>query len=73
MAIWRNKANFASCARCEVILAGGAFNVLAFIRKSFMQNVLPDLFCFALVGDFRGYYPGYSKRFANTTASLGRF
>jgi choline dehydrogenase len=26
------------------------------------SHVLPDLFCFLLLADFRGYYPGYSER-----------
>ncbi len=36
---------------------------LAVIEKSLPERPLPDLFCFLLTGDFRGYYPGYSKRF----------
>ncbi len=32
--------------------------------KSFADRPLPDLFCFALIGPFQGYYPGYSKEFA---------
>jgi choline dehydrogenase-like flavoprotein len=32
--------------------------------RSFEDRPLPDLFCFALIGPFRGYYPGYSKKFA---------
>lgn len=35
--------------------------VLAVIRKSFEERPLPDLFCFALLAKFRGYFPGYSK------------
>jgi choline dehydrogenase len=38
--------------------------VLAVIRRSLPERPLPDLFCFAILGDFRGYYPGYSKAFA---------
>jgi choline dehydrogenase-like flavoprotein len=38
--------------------------VLGVIRKSVTQRSLPDLFCFGLVGNFHGYYPGYSKLFA---------
>ncbi len=37
--------------------------VLAMIKRSFPDRPLPDLFCFALLGKFRGYYPGYSKDF----------
>jgi choline dehydrogenase-like flavoprotein len=34
--------------------------VLAVIRRSVEERPVPDLFCFAVLGDFRGYYPGYS-------------
>lgn len=30
--------------------------------KSRADLVVPDLFCFAVLADFRGYYPGYSRR-----------
>jgi choline dehydrogenase-like flavoprotein len=35
--------------------------VLAVIKRSFAEQPLPDLFCFALLGKFKGYYPGYSQ------------
>ena len=35
--------------------------VLAAILKSRQARALPDLFCFALVGLFGGYFPGYSS------------
>ena len=35
--------------------------VLAAIGKSRRERPLPDLFCFALVGLFGGYFPGYSS------------
>lgn len=35
--------------------------VLAAILKSQAERPLPDLFCFALVGLFGGYFPGYSS------------
>jgi choline dehydrogenase-like flavoprotein len=35
--------------------------VLAAILKSRPERPLPDLFCFALLGLFRGYFPGYSQ------------
>jgi choline dehydrogenase-like flavoprotein len=35
--------------------------VLAVIRKSFEKRPVPDLFCFVVLCDFRGYFPGYSK------------
>jgi choline dehydrogenase-like flavoprotein len=36
--------------------------VLAVIRRSTEERPVPDLFCFAVLGDFRGYYPGYSLK-----------
>jgi choline dehydrogenase len=48
-------------SRSGVYTSNGA--VLAVIKKSVEARPLPDLFCFCLIGDFRGYYPGYSKRF----------
>jgi choline dehydrogenase len=38
-------------------------SVLAVIRRSARERPLPDLFCFALLGKFRGYYPTYSTLF----------
>ncbi|MGR8980666.1 MAG: GMC family oxidoreductase [Gammaproteobacteria bacterium] len=44
---------------------GGVYStngaVLAVIKRSFEERPLPDLFCFALLGKFKGYFPGYSK------------
>ncbi len=37
---------------------------LAVIKRSARQRPLPDLFTFALLGKFRGYFPGYSKLIA---------
>ncbi len=34
---------------------------LAIIKRSLEERKLPDLFMFALIGEFRGYFPGYSK------------
>ena len=34
---------------------------LALMTRSSRQRRLPDLFAFALTGQFRGYFPGYSK------------
>jgi choline dehydrogenase-like flavoprotein len=34
--------------------------VLAVIKRSMPERPLPDLFCFALLAKFPGYYPGYS-------------
>lgn len=38
--------------------------VLAIIKKGLESQLRPDLFCFALLGLFRGYFPTYSKLFA---------
>jgi choline dehydrogenase len=38
--------------------------VLGVIRRSSHRQRVPDLLCFALLGYFRGYYPGYSAEFA---------
>ncbi|MCX7098503.1 MAG: GMC family oxidoreductase [Methylococcales bacterium] len=35
--------------------------VLAIIKRSMEEQPLPDLFCFAVLGKFKGYFPGYSK------------
>lgn len=37
--------------------------VLAVIKRSVPERPLPDLFCFALLSKFKGYFPGYSKLF----------
>ena len=38
--------------------------VLGVIRRSSPPQPVPDLLCFALLGYFRGYFPGYSALFA---------
>ena len=48
--------------RKGVYITNGA--VLAAIKRSSQQQPVPDLFCFALLGLFRGYFPGYSKLFS---------
>jgi choline dehydrogenase len=45
--------------RRGVYITNGA--VLAVIKKSDQSRPVPDLFCFGLVGKFRGYEPNYSK------------
>jgi choline dehydrogenase-like flavoprotein len=49
-------------ARKGVYTTNGA--VLAVIKRSAPERALPDLFCFALLGLFKGYFPGYSKLFS---------
>jgi choline dehydrogenase-like flavoprotein len=38
--------------------------VAAIVKRSVPERPVPDLFIFALLGLFRGYFPGYSKLFA---------
>ena len=38
--------------------------ISAVFLRSFPERPLPDLFCFAILGPFRGYEPGYSAEFA---------
>ncbi len=44
--------------RSGVYTTNGA--VLAVIKRSLPERPLPDLFCFALLGKFKGYFPNYS-------------
>jgi choline dehydrogenase len=46
--------------RSGVYTTNGA--VLAVILRSLPQRPLPDLFCFALLAKFGGYYPNYSRQ-----------
>jgi choline dehydrogenase-like flavoprotein len=52
---------WAGSPRRGVYTTNGA--VLAVIKRSAPARPLPDLFCFALLGLFRGYFPGYSALF----------
>ena len=47
--------------RLGVYTTNGA--VMAVVKKSSAAQPLPDLFLFALMGQFKGYFPGYSKLF----------
>ena len=51
-----------SDGRHGVYTTNGA--VLGVIKKSAPEQPVPDLLCFALLGYFRGYFPGYSALFA---------
>ncbi|SEN00305.1 choline dehydrogenase [Nitrosospira multiformis] len=39
---------------------------IALMKRSFPERPDPDLFIFGLIGDFRGYYPGYANNIART-------
>ena len=43
--------------------------VLAVIKRSRAERPLPDLFCFALLGRFDGYFPGYSTLVRGATSN----
>jgi choline dehydrogenase len=49
-------------SRSGVYATNGA--VLGVVKRSAPQRPVPDLFCFALLGLFRGYFPGYSALLA---------
>ena len=44
--------------------------LLSVIARSSPQQPVPDLFCYAVVADFRGYEPGYSKNLQKTHSAL---
>ncbi len=48
--------------RSGVYTTNGA--VLAVTKRAKKDRPLPDLFCFAFLGNFHGYFPGYSKLYA---------
>jgi choline dehydrogenase len=45
-------------------------SILTVFRRSAPEVPLPDLFCMALLANFRGYYPGYSGVFATDRNAL---
>lgn len=51
-----------SDSRTGVFTTNGA--VLASIKRSLPERPVPDIFSFALLGLFKGYFPGYSALFA---------
>ena len=52
---------WARSPRSGVYTTNGA--MLAAVKRSTAGQPLPDLFCFALLGKFEGYFPGYSRVF----------
>lgn len=57
----RQYEEWARSPRSTVYATNGA--MLAAIKRSTAGQPLPDLFCFALLGKFEGYFPGYSRVF----------
>ena len=55
---------FRQWTNCRSGLYATNGNVLAVFKHSSVAEGPPDLFCMALLANFRGYYPGYSKVFA---------
>ncbi len=51
--------------RREGVYATNGF-VMATIKRSLRTRRVPDLFCFAMLTRFEGYYPGYSKMVADS-------
>jgi choline dehydrogenase len=43
---------------------------LGAVRRSTPDKPVPDLFCMALLADFAGYFPGYSRRIGGRTDAL---
>ena len=57
---WKNwRKSLFSNTTAGVYASNGA--VLAVIKRSLPERFLPDLFIFAVLAKFEGYYPGYSK------------
>ena len=59
-----NDPQFGQWRSCRSGIYATNGNVLSVFRKSAGNNGAPDLFCMALLANFQGYYPGYSKKFA---------
>jgi len=51
-----------------VYITNGA--LLSVIARSTSPQPVPDLFCYAVLADFRGYVPDYSKQLQKTHAAL---
>jgi len=61
----RGDAQFQQWETCRtgVYITNG--NVLSVFKKSSHSGAAPDLFCMALLANFQGYFPGYSKKLAS--------
>jgi choline dehydrogenase-like flavoprotein len=55
---------FKQWQRCRTGIYATNGSVLSIFKRSPVADGPPDLFCMALLTDFQGYYPGYSKAFA---------
>lgn len=58
----RGDAQYAEWETNGTGVYGGNGAVIAAIRRSFPERPLPDLFCFAVLAKFYGYFPGYSQQ-----------
>jgi choline dehydrogenase-like flavoprotein len=59
----RGDPQFAQWQRCRSGVYATNGSVLAIFRRSPVAAGPPDLFCMALLTDFQGYYPNYSRAF----------
>jgi choline dehydrogenase len=59
----RGDPQYRAWAAGQESVYGSNAAVLSVIKRSAPDRPLPDLFCFALLGLFKGYYPGYSALF----------
>jgi choline dehydrogenase-like flavoprotein len=57
-----------SATRTGVYTTNGA--LLSVVLRSGVDRPVPDLFCYALIGEFAGYVPGYSTRLRDNPNSL---
>jgi choline dehydrogenase-like flavoprotein len=66
----RNDAQYREWAteRAGVYATNGV--LLSVIARSSGERPVPDLFCYALIGDFTGYFPGYSTLVAKNPNCL---
>jgi len=57
-----------STGRTGMYISNGA--ALGVVRRSTPDKLLPDLFCMALLADFAGYFPGYSRQINGRSDTL---
>jgi choline dehydrogenase len=57
-----------STGRTGMYISNGA--ALGVVRRSTADKPVPDLFCMALLADFTGYFPGYSRQINGRSDTL---